>query len=138
MFHSVLVPVDFTERSAVAADLAAELVDAEAGKVTLIHVVQTVPGIEASDEDDFYRRLEAAAADKMSDLAERLASKDVCWRAVLLVGSRAGEILRAAEGDIDLIVLSSHRVDSQGGGAGAGTLSYQIAVAAPCPVLLVK
>ena len=69
---------------------------------------------------------------------QQLQDREVAWSALLIVGSRCGEILRAAEGDVDLIVVSSHRVNLERRGVGASTLSYQIAVLAPCPVLLVK
>ncbi len=137
MFRSVLVPVDFTEKNVDAVALAARLVDAD-GSVKLIHVVQTVPGIDPEQERDFYDRLEAAAATRLSALGQRLQDREVDWSALLVVGSRCGEILWAAEDDVDLIVVSSHRVALERRGGGAGTLSYQIAVAAPCPVLLVK
>ncbi len=137
MFRSVLVPVDFTEKNVDAVALAARLVDAD-GSVKLIHVVQAVPGIDFEEERDFYRRLEASATTQLSALGQRLQDREVSWSALLVVGSRCGEILRAAASDVDLIVVSSHRIDLERRGAGAGTLSYQIAVAAPCPVLLVK
>ena len=137
MFHSVLIPVDFTDKNDDAIEMAARLVDDD-GLVTLIHVVQAVPGIDVEEEHDFYARLESAAEQKLEALGGRLDGKGVAWRAVLVVGSRAGEILATAEDGVDLVVVSSHRVDLRQPGAGAGTLSYQIAIAAPCPVLLVK
>jgi nucleotide-binding universal stress UspA family protein len=137
MFHRVLVPVDFTDKNDDAIEMAARLVDDD-GLVTLIHVVQAVPGIDVEEERDFYARLESAAEQELAALGDRLKGKGVAWRAVLVVGSRAGEILAAAEDGVDLVVVSSHRVDLRHPGAGAGTLSYQIAIAAPCPVLLVK
>lgn len=137
MFQSVLIPVDFTDKNDDAIEMAARLVDDD-GLVTLIHVVQAVPGIDIEEERDFYARLESAAEEELAALGDRLDGKGVAWRAVLVVGSRAGEILAAAEDGVDLVVVSSHRVDLRHPGAGAGTLSYQIAIAAPCPVLLVK
>jgi hypothetical protein len=51
-------------------------------------------------------------------------------------GKRGEEIIRAAvQEEVDLIILSSHKVDAA---QSWGTLSYKIAVLSPYPVLLVK
>jgi hypothetical protein len=39
---------------------------------------------------------------------------------------------------VDLIVLTSHPLEPDRPGGGWGTISYQVAVFADCPVLLVK
>ena len=44
----------------------------------------------------------------------------------------------AEERGMDLIVLSSHKVDRDHPALGWGTISYRIAIVARCPVLLVK
>ncbi len=138
MFRKVLVPVDFTDKNLEAVEVAVGLCTPDHGAVHLIHVVQTVPGIAIEDDRDFYERLERDAAEKISALARPLQGENIGCTATVVVGSRAGEILKAARDGIDLIVVSSHRVDPERPGEGAGTLSYQLAVAAPCPVLLVK
>ena len=54
-------------------------------------------------------------------------------------GKRAETIVRyAEERGMDLIVLSSHKVDRDHPALGWGTISYRIAIVARCPVLLVK
>jgi len=137
MFRSVLVPVDFTDRSVAAVDLAARLV-AEDGSITLIHVVQTVPGLDPDTDDEFYRRLERTAQQKIERLGHRLDDHDTQWSALLVTGNRFDEIFKAAESGADLLVLSSHRVDLESPETGAGTMSYRLALVAPCPVLLLK
>jgi hypothetical protein len=42
------------------------------------------------------------------------------------------------ESGVELIVLSSHRVDLQNPGAGWGTMSYKVGILSQCPVLIVK
>ena len=84
MFRNILVPVDFTERSAAAVDAAAGLVDGDAGEVTLIHVVQTVPGLDLDGDPDFYERLETAASEKIEELGQKLRDRQVNWRALLV------------------------------------------------------
>jgi nucleotide-binding universal stress UspA family protein len=57
----------------------------------------------------------------------------------ILYGNRANEIVRFAhENDIDLIVLSSHRIDVASEALGFGTISYKVGILAHCPVMMVK
>jgi nucleotide-binding universal stress UspA family protein len=44
----------------------------------------------------------------------------------------------AADEDIDLIVMRSHKVDRDDAEANVGTVSHQVAVFAPCSVYLVR
>ena len=56
-----------------------------------------------------------------------------------MYGNRAQEIVRyAMEAGVDLIVLTSHRIDLQDSSAGWGTVSYKVGILSQCPVLLVK
>lgn len=137
MFRSVLIPVDFTERSVAAVDLAARMV-ADGGSITLIHVIQTVPGLDPDGDEEFYRRLEKAARQKMEQLGDRLDDAGIRWKALLVVGNRFDEIFAAAESGADLLLLSSHRVDLESPETGAAAMSYRLALVAPCPVLLLK
>ena len=53
--------------------------------------------------------------------------------------TRQPEILRyAAQEKVDLVVLTSHRIDPANPEARWGTLSHKVGLLAPCPVLLVK
>jgi nucleotide-binding universal stress UspA family protein len=57
----------------------------------------------------------------------------------ILYGKRLIEIVRdACERKVDLIVMSSHKVDPAAGASSFGTLSYQVSILCDCPVLLVK
>lgn len=137
MFENLLVPVDFTDRNLHALDVAAQLASRSSGHVTLFHVIQTIPGLPSGEEQKFYAKLEASARKKLRELGTHLEKRGVRWNDGVATGSRVGEILEAAARGIDLLVLSSHRIDPDQGG-GWGTLSYQLAVLAQCPVLLVK
>ena len=139
MFRNILVPVDLTEANLAALDVASDLARPCGGSVGLLHVVQTIPGLPLEDERPFYDSLEAAARRRIDEFGRRLERSSTRWSAIVTLGSRVGEILRAvAEREIDLIVLTSHRVHPEDRARGWGTLSYQVAVLAPCAVLLVK
>jgi nucleotide-binding universal stress UspA family protein len=57
----------------------------------------------------------------------------------IVFGRRGPQIVQYADQhQMDLIVLSSHVVDPRRPGEGWATLSYQVSIACPCPVLLVK
>lgn len=137
MFDNVLVPVDLTDRTLAAVAAAARLVQT-GGRVTLFHVVQKVPGLDLDADPEFYERLEKAASRHLAALRKQLDDEGVACEATIVVGNRGDEILAAAEDGIDLLVLSSHRVDFRSPETGASTMSYRLAVATPCAVLLLK
>lgn len=136
MFREILVPVDFTPPNARAIALAAELA---AKTIALFHVIERIEGIPPTELRPFYRKLEARAARKMRTLAARLRRAGFAVKEEITLGNRVDEILRRAKRPgVDLVVLSSHRVDPERPGAGWGTISYKVGILAPCPVLLVK
>lgn len=139
VFKKILVPVDLSDTHQQAVEIAARLAGESGGQVTLLHVVEVIPGLWVGGERDFYDRLEAAARDQLSRLGRQLEEMHVSRREEVIFGNRAEEIVRyAMEAGVDLIVLSSHRIDLKNPGAGWGTLSYKIGILSQCPVLLVK
>jgi nucleotide-binding universal stress UspA family protein len=139
VFKKILVAVDLSDTHQQAIDIAAKLAGEDGGQVTLLHVVEVIPGLWVEEERDFYDRLEAAARDHLTRLGRQLEEMHVPRREEVIFGNRAEEIVRyAMEAGIDLIVLSSHRIDLKNPGAGWGTLSYKIGILSQCAVLLVK
>jgi nucleotide-binding universal stress UspA family protein len=139
MFTKILMPVDLTDRHQPALDIAARLANESSGEVTLLHVVEIIPGLWPQEEGEFYGRIEQAARDHLAKLGRYLEERHVPRREEVIFGDRAHEIVRyAMAGGVDLIVLSSHRIDLQNPGAGWGTMSYKVGILSQCPVLLVK
>jgi universal stress protein A len=137
VFKKILLPADLAERHERALDVAADL--AAGGEVVLLHVVETIAGLSMDEESTFYARLEKKARANLSRLGAILQERSVSWRAEVLCGSRLREIIRfAAAESIDLIVLTSPRLDPNDLGTGWGSLSYKISLMCQCPVLLVK
>ena len=60
MFRKILVPVDLSDRHGQALEIAARLAKASDGEVTLLHVIEMIPGLNLEEERDFYQRLEQA------------------------------------------------------------------------------
>ncbi len=145
MFKKILVPVDFTDKNEAALSSAIEISgrsDSEEGEeseISLLHVIETIEHIELDEMADFYRGLETRATAKLFALEERLGKAGVRTRHEVLFGKRAETVVRYAEEQgMDLVILSSHKVDRDHPALGWGTISYRIAIVVRCPVLLVK
>ena len=141
MFRKILVPVDFTEKNEAAIEAALEVISGhDDGEIHLLHVIETIEHVEFDEMKGFYRELENRAEARLTSLEERFrATAPVRLYHDLQFGKRPETIVRyAEERGMDLIVLSSHKVDRDHPALGWGTISYRIAIVARCPVLLVK
>lgn len=139
MFRNILVPVDFTLKNEAGLNTALELARGKEAQVTLIHVIETIEHVEFDEMADFYRGLETRAAAKLFGMEERFKEALIPVYHEIVYGKRAETIVHyAEEREIDLIVLSSHKVDRDHPALGVGAISYRIAIVARCPVLLVK
>jgi universal stress protein A len=136
-FHHVLVPTDLTERTEKAFHVADKLAVSDGSRITLVHVIETIEGMQFDELKPFYDRLERRARATMTRFARRVPSMRV--ENALIYGRRAEEIVKfAAVNDVDLIVLASHRVNLSKLNRDWGTISYKVGLLAQCPVLLVK
>jgi len=139
MFRRILVPVDLTDKNILALDIAIQLALQNQASVTLLHVIETLADLTFQELEDFYKRLEKKARNKMDQMAERAIEKGVVVHPKIIYGQRAEEIVKyTLEQQIDLIIMTSHKVDLKNPTRGWGTLSYQVGILAQCPVLLVK
>jgi nucleotide-binding universal stress UspA family protein len=139
MFKRIMVPVDLTDKNAPAIAVAAKLARQNRGRVILVHVIATVRNIPLKEMKDFYKRLEKDARQKMSALATRLGQEEITVEQEIIYGNRTEEIVKYADVNrIDLIILSSHKVNPNYPGEGWGTISYKVAILSNRPVLLVK
>lgn len=138
MFRKILVPVDITPKNRSAVEVARDLAKGSGGDVTLLHVIETLD-LPFEELREFYDRLQERATRDMEELSGPLREADVPFQGHVLYGERDRKIVEFAtrEGS-DLIVLDSHRVEHGKPGRGMATLSYRVAILAPCPVLLVK
>ena len=113
MFESIVVPVDLTDRNRDAVEMARELVSQE-GRVFLLHVIETIPGIELVEERAFYAKLEKRALSHLEELSKLLGPKQDRFEAEVSYGPRAKTILEQARKlNADLIVVRSHRVGDE-------------------------
>ncbi len=140
MFDNILVPTDLTKNSQKALDIAVKLASNEdAAKITLLHVVETIEGTDDEDFKDFYDRLEKRASQGMEKMADEFRERGILIDQKILYGNRVREIVKFAfENDINLIILSSHRIDEVDSAQGWATISYRVGILANCPVMMVK
>jgi len=138
IFRAIVVPTDLTDRTVAALRLAGKLA-AGRGHVTLLHVIETIPGVSFDELKPFYERLRVKAQKKLASLTHQARQGPASIDFAIAYGPRAETIVTEAKArGADLIVLASHRVNPTMVGRDWGTISYKVGILAACPVLLVK
>jgi len=138
MFQNILVPVDSPERHQSAVEIAVRMAGGGSATLTLLHVIETLADATYDEFQDFYGEMERRAMAGINDLILDYQDR-VRIRTAIAYGRRAQEILRfSRENAIDLIVMSSHRMDPDNPATGWGTISHKVGILSSCPVLLVK
>lgn len=140
-YQHILVAVDFFAQSDVIITKAQLLAAQFQAKLSLIHVVDSVPITDAGyvEEIPFNMDLTAQLLDsaklRLTELAERLhIPKEQQW---LEIGSPKNEIVRIAkEHNVDLIVVGSH--GRHGLALLLGSTANSVLHYAPCDVLAVR
>lgn len=139
-FRHLLVPLDFTPKNNAALDIAFEIAEVNQSRVTLLHVIERIE-LAAEDEETkaFYDRLGHRADAELETRAQRFVEAGLQTEYKLRFGKRVEEIVRyVVERDIDLVILNSHVISPDEPAKSMNTLSYQVSILTPCPVLLVK
>ncbi|MEN8130679.1 MAG: universal stress protein [Pseudomonadota bacterium] len=142
-YKHILVPIDFSKISEMAAGQAIELAKCYRARVTLLHVVERFPehlshyhmSHEQMEPKEFL--IDRAEKD-LTDLSARVGIKDAAKEVVLSHHSAKTEIVRFVEShDIDLIVLGARGrhglTDLLGGSTATGVVRV-----APCDVFTVR
>lgn len=141
-FNHILVPVDISPRNQTALDIAFELAVENKARVSLLHVIQTIDHVSESPDEEtkrFYERLHERIESDLDGLLQRFRDAGVEIEGKVRVGDRLKDIVAFAEQhSVDLIIMSSHRVDPTNPVTSWGTLSYKVSVLCDCPILLVK
>jgi nucleotide-binding universal stress UspA family protein len=148
-FQRILCPVDFSDSSLSALEWAWSLAQESGATVTLLHVIEwpwdeppappfeKLPGHEARRLVEFRKAAEASSRQQLQSLIpDNL--RDRCPSEPLVKHGKAHrEVLAAAEGQADLIVMGVHGrnvVDL----ALFGSTTNQVVRGASCPVLTVR
>ncbi len=141
-FHHILVPLDSTSRNSTALDIAFELAVQNKATTSLLHVVQAIGS--ASDPPDeetttFYAHIRQRAEGELERMSQRFVDAELQCEVKVRIGDRLQEITDFAKNHgVDLIVISSHRIDPEHLAETWATLSYKVSVLCECPILLIK
>jgi len=139
MFQHILVPVDFSPKNKKALEIALQIAGAGKYRVSLLHVVEIIEDATFEEFSDFYGRLRKRAEKKMAGLVALCQDRSAQVTDKIVFGNRVQEILKyAAETEVDLIVMSSHKLLLEEPSRDWGTISYKVGILSQCPVLLVK
>ena len=139
---SILVPIDFSAPSRKALDYAVPFAKQFGAKLTLLHVIEPIPGPDFANsfplmmEND---KVVATAKGKLQMLVKQNAiDPKILERAVVSEGRAFHEIARAAENlKADLIIISTHGYTGLKH-ALLGSTTERVVRHAPCPVLVVR
>jgi nucleotide-binding universal stress UspA family protein len=141
-FQHILIPVDSTTKNNAAMDIAFELAVQNGAAASILHVVQAIDSAdETPDEEttEFYDQIRRRAESEMERVSQRFLDASVRCEVKVRVGDRLREIVEfASQHGVDLIIMSSHRIDPGNVAETWATLSYKVSVICDCPILLVK
>ncbi len=141
MFKKILVPVDGSDNSMMAAMIALDLATKNGGGITLLYVVRSYLfqfGVEGSKTPEM--ALTEYAEDMGREILKRIAEKIGAPDSELLIekGNPADVICsQADDGDFDLIVMGSRGMTGLTG-TFIGSVSQKVVHMAECPVLLTR
>jgi len=139
MFEKILVPLDGSEHSIKALEVAVQIALRFNGKITLIHVYSLGGfSFRATPNKEFIEAIRKAGVNILADGEKRAKAEGVHVETVLLEGHVVGQIVKVCrEGKFDLIVMGAR-------GLGKieelvlGSVSDGVTRHACCPVLVVK
>ncbi len=144
MFKHILVPTDGTEKSKSALDIAIKMQkkfnqEIKDSQITLLHVIQTLAEDLSEDFDKFYSALRKKAQKNLEETIQAYQEEQVIIKPEIILDKRVQGILDYADNNkVDLIILTSHRIDPENPTHGWGTISHKVGILAHCPVMLVK
>lgn len=135
MYHNILVPIAFdSERDTSGPMKLARLLATPGGKITLLHVIEHIPGYAISYMPaDYLAEARIAIEGQLNDMAATLPN----CTAEVIEGHSGRSILDWAEAhDPDLIIIASHRPGMQD--LLMGSTATQVVRHAKCAVHVVR
>lgn len=139
----ILSPIDFSDFSLQALDVAEDIAARYGSEILLVHVVPVIPKLEGHanifTEGEYENQLIASATTRLADMVAKLQQQGVNARStVSLSNDPAMEIMRVAESEkSDLIVIATH------GATGwrrlaFGSVTDKLVRTAECSVLVLR
>jgi nucleotide-binding universal stress UspA family protein len=140
---TILAPIDFSDFSNNALDVAADLASRLGAGLILVNVVPAIPDLPESvsifKEGEYDQSLHAAAAKRLSNLAAGLASQNIKVRIEIGTANDVGmEIVRIADSEpADMIVIATHGMTGWRR-IPFGSVAKKVVEEAECPVLVLR
>ena len=141
-FHTVLVPVDFSDHAATALDLAIALTRGTPGRIHLLHAYEiplgAIPPYGVSVPAALLGQVRDAAARRLEKSAQRVEAAGIACESHVLHAAPADAIVEVASSiAADLIVMGTR------GLTGVkhvllGSVAERTVRTAPCPVLTIR
>lgn len=135
MYNNILVPVSFEEnRNSKGALEIAQAIRAEGGKITVLHVMEAVPGYATTYlPAGFHEDMQQSVADELTKKVKNIDNVEV----VVIDGHSGRTIVDYAEAnDKDCIVIASHRPGMQN--LLLGSTATQVVRHAKCAVHVLR
>jgi nucleotide-binding universal stress UspA family protein len=140
--RGILVPVDFSKESVLAAKFAASLAEEYKAKLYVLFVRQSVAAFvrtEVADWDSLERRMADQAMKDLAEVVPQKVKERISVEEISIEGHAVHHSIveKATELEVDLIVIATH------GRTGLahvvlGSVAEHIIRHAPCPVLVVR
>ncbi|CCO06982.1 universal stress protein [Desulforamulus hydrothermalis] len=145
MYKKILVPLDGSERARKALSHAVELAAKLAAKITLMHVVPSLPPYVNTAVDRLGQAQQAIVEELMKNGQELLdqyismfSGNNIAVDTFIVMGQPADEILEKARAEnYDLIILGSRGLGEIKGYL-MGSVSNRVSRHASCPVLIIR
>jgi nucleotide-binding universal stress UspA family protein len=139
----ILAPIDFSDASRAALDVAVDMASRFGAELLLVYVVPAIPDLPKDvsifKEGEYDKSLENKDAQRLKELAATVANKNVKVRTELGTGDDVGmELVRIAENDhVDMIIIATHGMTGWREFA-FGTVAEKVVKQADCPVLVLR
>jgi nucleotide-binding universal stress UspA family protein len=139
----ILSPIDFSDSSHAALDVAADFATRFGAELLLVHVMPASPDLPENvsilKEGEYDQSLTDAAAKRLADLAGTLAQKNVKARTEMGTANDVGmELVRIAEHEhADMIIIATHGMTGWHKIA-FGSVAEKVVKQASCPVLVLR
>jgi nucleotide-binding universal stress UspA family protein len=139
----ILSPIDFSDSSLEALDVARDIASRYGSQILLVHVVPVIPKLPDNvgifEEGAYEKDLIHSAEQRLADLVAKLKEQGTVARSTVgLANDAAMEILRTAEHEqADLIVIATHGMTGWRRLA-FGSVTDKVVRTADCPVLVLR
>jgi nucleotide-binding universal stress UspA family protein len=139
----ILAPIDFSDPSHAAMNIAADMASRFGAELLLVHVepaIQNLPAdVSILKERAYDEGLTAAASKRLTDLAATLAPKNIKVRTELGTANDVGmELVRSAEhNNVDMVIIATHGMTGWRKFA-FGSVAEVVVKQASCPVLVLR